>query len=135
MPRHCDTSTPCGVGALPALPPVSEMIHFFHICQLHRSFFFCHVCFSYFPSIIHLPANSIPSNVSSAQSLIQSVTPTLFTRCNHPSSGAFALQLKPRSYTSSAIMDLAQSLIRSVARAFYETRQILVIDALMIHSA
>lgn len=31
-------------------------------------------------------------------------------------------------------MDLANTLIRSVARAFYETRQILVIDALFIHS-
>ncbi|KAL9612765.1 MAG: hypothetical protein Q9167_002650 [Letrouitia subvulpina] len=32
-------------------------------------------------------------------------------------------------------MDLAKTLIRSVARAFYETRHVLVIDALMIHSA
>ncbi|KAL1991263.1 hypothetical protein VTN49DRAFT_5767 [Thermomyces lanuginosus] len=31
-------------------------------------------------------------------------------------------------------MDLANTLIRSVARAFYETRQVLVIDALFIHS-
>jgi hypothetical protein len=31
-------------------------------------------------------------------------------------------------------MDLASSLIRTVARAFYETRHILVIDALFIHS-
>jgi transcription initiation factor TFIIE subunit alpha len=32
-------------------------------------------------------------------------------------------------------MDLAQTLVRSVMRAFYETRHILVIDALIIHSA
>lgn len=32
-------------------------------------------------------------------------------------------------------MDLAKTLIRSVVRAFYETRHVLVIDALMIHSA
>lgn len=31
-------------------------------------------------------------------------------------------------------MDLANSLIKIVARAFYETRHILVIDALFIHS-
>ncbi|CRG90506.1 Transcription initiation factor IIE subunit alpha [Talaromyces islandicus] len=31
-------------------------------------------------------------------------------------------------------MDVASSLIRSVVRAFYETRQILVVDALFIHS-
>lgn len=31
-------------------------------------------------------------------------------------------------------MDLAKTLIRSVVRAFYETRHVLVIDALMIHS-
>ena len=31
-------------------------------------------------------------------------------------------------------MDLASTLIRSVARAFYETRHILVVDALFIHS-
>ena len=39
-----------------------------------------------------------------------------------------------RSYWP-AFMDLAQTLVRSVARAFYDTRHILVIDALMIHSA
>lgn len=32
-------------------------------------------------------------------------------------------------------MDLAKTLIRTVARAFYETKHILVIDALMVHSA
>lgn len=32
-------------------------------------------------------------------------------------------------------MDLAKTLIRSVVRAFYETKHVLVIDALMIHSA
>lgn len=32
-------------------------------------------------------------------------------------------------------MDLAKSLVRIVARAFYETKHILVVDALMIHSA
>ncbi|KAI9843630.1 MAG: hypothetical protein M1837_006212 [Sclerophora amabilis] len=32
-------------------------------------------------------------------------------------------------------MDLAKSLIRSVARGFYETKHILIVDALMIHSA
>ncbi len=32
-------------------------------------------------------------------------------------------------------MDLAQTLLRSVARAFYETEYILVIDALILHSA
>ena len=32
-------------------------------------------------------------------------------------------------------MDLAKTLIRSVARAFYDTRHILIIDALLIHSA
>lgn len=31
-------------------------------------------------------------------------------------------------------MDLASALVRSVVRAFYETRQILVVDALFIHS-
>lgn len=33
-----------------------------------------------------------------------------------------------------AAMDLANTLIRSVVRAFYETRHILVVDALFIHS-
>ena len=32
-------------------------------------------------------------------------------------------------------MDLAKTLIRSVARAFYDTPFVLVIDALMVHSA
>lgn len=32
-------------------------------------------------------------------------------------------------------MDLAKTLIRTVARGFYETRHVLVIDALMVHSA
>ncbi|KAI9830078.1 MAG: hypothetical protein M1826_005071 [Phylliscum demangeonii] len=32
-------------------------------------------------------------------------------------------------------MDLAKTLIRSVARAFYETNHVLVVDALLIHSA
>ncbi len=32
-------------------------------------------------------------------------------------------------------MDLAKMLVRSVVRAFYETRHILIIDALVIHSA
>lgn len=32
-------------------------------------------------------------------------------------------------------MDLAKTLIRSVVRAFYETKHVLVIDALMVHSA
>lgn len=32
-------------------------------------------------------------------------------------------------------MDLAKTLIRSVARAFYEAKHVLVIDALMVHSA
>ena len=32
-------------------------------------------------------------------------------------------------------MDLAQQLVRSCARAFYDTKHILVIDALIIHSA
>ncbi len=32
-------------------------------------------------------------------------------------------------------MDLAKSLIRSVARAFYETKHILAVDALLVHSA
>lgn len=31
-------------------------------------------------------------------------------------------------------MDLANTLIRSVVRTFYETRHILVVDALFIHS-
>jgi hypothetical protein len=31
-------------------------------------------------------------------------------------------------------MDLANTLIRTVVRAFYETRQILIVDALCIHS-
>jgi transcription initiation factor TFIIE subunit alpha len=31
-------------------------------------------------------------------------------------------------------MDLASTLIRTVVRAFYETRQILIVDALFIHS-
>ena len=33
------------------------------------------------------------------------------------------------------IMDLAKTLIRSVARAFYDIEHVLVIDALMVHSA
>jgi hypothetical protein len=32
-------------------------------------------------------------------------------------------------------MDLAQELVRSCVRSFYETKYILVIDALIIHSA
>ena len=32
-------------------------------------------------------------------------------------------------------MDLAKTLIRTVVRAFYETKHVLVIDALMVHSA
>lgn len=32
-------------------------------------------------------------------------------------------------------MDLAKTLIRTVVRAFYETRHVLVVDALMVHSA
>ncbi|KAL9131098.1 MAG: hypothetical protein Q9217_000860 [Psora testacea] len=32
-------------------------------------------------------------------------------------------------------MDIAKTLIRSVARAFYDTKHVLVVDALMIHSA
>ena len=32
-------------------------------------------------------------------------------------------------------MDLAQQLVRSCARAFYDTKHILVVDALIIHSA
>ena len=32
-------------------------------------------------------------------------------------------------------MDLAKTLIRTVIRGFYETKHVLVIDALMIHSA
>jgi transcription initiation factor TFIIE subunit alpha len=32
-------------------------------------------------------------------------------------------------------MDLAQTLVRSVVRTFYETKFILVVDALIIHSA
>lgn len=32
-------------------------------------------------------------------------------------------------------MDLAKTLIRSVMRAFYETKQVLVVDALLVHSA
>ncbi len=31
-------------------------------------------------------------------------------------------------------MELAQQLIRSIARAFYEPRHILIIDALTVHS-
>jgi transcription initiation factor TFIIE subunit alpha len=31
-------------------------------------------------------------------------------------------------------MDLSKTLIRTVARAFYETRHILVVDALFLHS-
>jgi hypothetical protein len=31
-------------------------------------------------------------------------------------------------------MDLANTLIRTVVRAFYETRHILIVDALFIHS-
>ena len=34
-----------------------------------------------------------------------------------------------------AIMNLAQSLVRSCVRSFYETKHVLVIDALIIHSA
>ena len=32
-------------------------------------------------------------------------------------------------------MDLAKTLIRTIVRAFYETKHVLVIDALMVHSA
>ena len=32
-------------------------------------------------------------------------------------------------------MDIAKTLIRSVTRAFYDTKHVLVVDALMIHSA
>ena len=32
-------------------------------------------------------------------------------------------------------MDLAKTMIRSVARSFYDTSRVLVIDALMVHSA
>ena len=32
-------------------------------------------------------------------------------------------------------MDLAKTLIRSAVRAFYDTKHVLVIDALMVHSA
>jgi hypothetical protein len=32
-------------------------------------------------------------------------------------------------------MDLAQSLVRSCVRSFYDTKHILVVDALIIHSA
>lgn len=32
-------------------------------------------------------------------------------------------------------MDLAKTLIRSVVRTFYDTNHVLVIDALMVHSA
>jgi transcription initiation factor TFIIE subunit alpha len=32
-------------------------------------------------------------------------------------------------------MDIAKSLVKCVARAFYDTRHILVLDALMIHNA
>ena len=32
-------------------------------------------------------------------------------------------------------MDLAQTLIRMVTRAFYDSQHVLVIDALMVHSA
>jgi transcription initiation factor TFIIE subunit alpha len=34
-----------------------------------------------------------------------------------------------------AIMDLAITLVKSVMRAFYQTREILVIDALILHEA
>jgi hypothetical protein len=39
------------------------------------------------------------------------------------------------SHKTNIIMDLAITLIKSVARAFYETRDILVIDALILHEA
>ena len=32
-------------------------------------------------------------------------------------------------------MDLAKTLIRSVARTFYDLQHVLVVDALMVHSA
>ncbi len=32
-------------------------------------------------------------------------------------------------------MELAQSLVRSCVRSFYDTKHILVVDALIIHSA
>lgn len=43
----------------------------------------------------------------------------------------------PRHTAASArvTMDLAKTLVRSVVRAFYETKHILIIDALVIHSA
>ena len=41
----------------------------------------------------------------------------------------------PHGLELSLAMDLAKTLIRSVVRAFYGTRHVLVIDALMIHSA
>jgi hypothetical protein len=40
-----------------------------------------------------------------------------------------------KSQVESATMDLAQTLIRSVMRAFYDTKHILVVDALIMHSA
>jgi hypothetical protein len=32
-------------------------------------------------------------------------------------------------------LDVAKALVKTVARAFYDTRHILVLDALMIHNA
>lgn len=44
-------------------------------------------------------------------------------------------QLSQQTYPRAvAAMDLSNTLIRSVVRAFYETRHILVVDALFLHS-
>ena len=32
-------------------------------------------------------------------------------------------------------MDLAQAMVKSVARVFYDTKHVLVVDALILHSA
>jgi hypothetical protein len=48
-------------------------------------------------------------------------------------------QLSLSEHTTPAAMaqplDMAKTLVRSVARAFYETPAILIVDALVIHSA
>lgn len=39
------------------------------------------------------------------------------------------------NYLTPRTMDLAKTLIRSVARSFYDLHHVLVVDALMVHSA
>lgn len=52
----------------------------------------------------------------------------------HPSSHVFFSPL-PLAFNLTSTMDLAVNLIKTVMRAFYQTRDIIVIDALILHEA